>query len=222
MTRALIFTGGGDYADPWHPYAESSEHLAELLRLWGADVEVTGSVRDAVEALDDRPDLFVVNAGAGPDPHPADAELAAAARAHVGSGGSLLVVHLSTGLFPGDDEWEELIGARWIWDESGHPPHGPFTVEVGGDPLVDGIADFAIVDESYARLRLGDGSRVLATHVNDPDGARHPLLWVRDRRPGLVIVDLLGHDAASFETPGHRALLERALALVPPSRGAPG
>jgi type 1 glutamine amidotransferase len=222
MTGALLFTGGGDYADPWHPYEDSSEHLAELIRSWGVDVEVTGSVRDARDALDDHPDLFVINAGAGPDPHPADAALAAAARAHVGDGGVLLVVHLSTGLFPGDDAWEDLIGARWIWGESGHPPHGPFTVEVGDDPLVEGIPDFTIADESYARLRLGDGSRVLATHRHDPDGERHPVLWTRSRGAGTVIVDLLGHDASSFESAGHRALLERAIALVPPSRGAPG
>ena len=222
MSRALVFTGGGDYTDPWHPYAESSEQVAEVIRSWGADLEVTGSVHDAVEALADHPDLFVVNAGAGPDPHPSDAVLAAAATRHVDDGGILLVVHLSTGLFPGDDAWEDLIGARWIWDESGHPPRGEFVVEIEDDPLVAGIADFSIVDESYARLRLRDGSRVLAAHRNDPDGMRHPLLWTRSRDRGTVVVDLLGHDALSFESPGHRALLERAIALVPPSRGAPG
>ena len=94
MTRTLVFSGGDDYADPWHPYAESSEQLAELLRSWGDDVEVTGSVDTAIDALADRPDLFVVNAGAGPDPHPRDADLASAAAQHVAAGGTLLVVHL--------------------------------------------------------------------------------------------------------------------------------
>jgi hypothetical protein len=219
MTRALVFTGGGDYADPWHPYAESSEQLAELLRAWGDDVEVTDRVDTALDALADHPGLFVINAGAGPGPHPRDADLAGAALAHVEAGGTLLVVHLSTGLFPGDDAWEELVGARWIWDVSGHPPHGPFTVEIDPDPLVAGLEDFTIADESYARLRLHDGSRVLASHRADPDGERHPLVWLRPRGAGLVIVDLLGHDGASFGHPGHRALLERAMA---PSRGAPG
>jgi len=219
VTRALIFTGGGDYADPWHPYAESSEQLAELVRSWGIDVEVTGGVATALEALADRPDLLVINAGAGPDPHASDDELAAAARGHVEGGGTMLVVHLSTGLFPGDDAWEDLIGARWIWDVSGHPPYGPFTVEIGEDPLVAGLDDFIIADESYARLRLHDGSRVVASHRHDPDGERHPLLWLRPHGEGTVIVDLLGHDGASFGHPGHRELLERVMA---PSRGAPG
>jgi hypothetical protein len=212
MMRALVFSGGGDYSDPWHPYAESSDQLAELLRAWGVDVEVTDRVSSALDALADDPDLFVVNAGAGPEPHPSDGELAAAAIGHVEAGGTLLVVHLSTGLFPGDDAWEETIGARWIWDDgtpdaSGHPPHGPFTVQL------DGGGEFTIVDESYARLRPHAGSRVLAWHENDPDAVRHPLVWVRPRGTGTVVVDLLGHDGASFLTEGHGALLRRALQL---------
>ncbi|MEO8094935.1 MAG: hypothetical protein ABI632_08380, partial [Pseudolysinimonas sp.] len=154
MTSALIFTGGGDYADPWHPYAESSEQLAELIRSWGMDVEVADLVDATIEALGDHPDLFVINAGAGPDPHPADTQLAAAAIAYTERGGRLLVVHLSTGLFPDDDAWEQTIGGRWIWDVSGHPPHGPFTVRLEPDALVAGIDDFTIEDESYSRLRL--------------------------------------------------------------------
>lgn len=217
MTRTLLFSGGGDYTDPWHPYAESSEQLAELLRSWGDDVEVTDLVDTALDALADHPDVLVINAGAGPDPHPRDAELSTAARAHVDAGGALLVVHLSAGLFPGDDAWEDLIGARWIWDVSGHPPYGPFTVQVEPDDLTAGLGDVTIEDESYAHLRLTPGSRVLAAHEHDPDGQRHPLLWLR--RDGRVIVDLLGHDGSSFAHPGHRELLRRAVApsRVPPA-----
>lgn len=211
MTRALVFTGGGDYADPWHPYAESSEQLAELIRSWGVDVEVADTVDPVIDALADHPELFVINAGAGPDPHPRDSELAAAAIAHVEAGGDLVVVHLSTGLFPGDDAWEELVGARWLWDVSGHPPHGEFRVLIEPDELTTGLGDFTIEDESYSRLRLGEGSRVLASHRHDPDGVRHPLLFLRTRGAGRVIVDLLGHDGASFANPGHRVLLERAI-----------
>ena len=227
MTRTLVFSGGGDYADPWHGYAESSEHVAELLRALGDDLELTASVATALGALEDRPDLLVVNAGAGAAPHPDDASLAGAAIAHVAGGGTLLVLHLSTGLFPGNDAWEQLIGARWIWDSSGHPPNGPFTVAVEPDPLVAGIDDFDIVDEAYARLRLSGDSRVLASHTHDPEGGRHPLVWLREpraaseERGGRVAVDLLGHDAASFASGGHVALLERVHTWLTPSRGAP-
>jgi uncharacterized protein len=207
MKRALIFSGGADYSDPWHPYPESSEHLAETLRAWDIDVEVTDRVDVALSALADHPDLFAINAGAGPDPHPRDDELAAAARAQVHEGRGILVMHLSSGLFPGSPEWEALIGGRWVWDESGHPPYGPFHVEVASIDMVHGIGDFEIIDESYADLRIGPGSQVLASHVLD--GVRHPLVWLRQSGRGRIAVDLLGHDASSFDSAQHRELLGR-------------
>ena len=87
-------------------------------------------------------------------------------------------MHLSTGLFPASPEWERAIGARWIWDASHHPPYGTLHVDVArGHDITDGIDDFDIVDEGYSGLRLGEGSRVLASH--ELDGERHPLLWLR-------------------------------------------
>jgi len=208
MTHALIFSGGGDYADPWHPYAESTEHLAESFRAWDIDVEVTDSVDAALSGLADGPGLFAINAGAGPEPHPRDDDLSAAAIAHVHGGGGLLVLHLSSGLFPRSPGWEAMIGARWLWDVSGHPPYGPFHVDIVEDPLVNGITGFDIVDESYADLRLGQGLRVVAEH--ELDGVRHPLVWLRQAGRGRVVVDLLGHDAVSFDAAEHRDLLGRA------------
>ena len=31
MTETLIISGAGDYADSWHPFAETSARLAELI-----------------------------------------------------------------------------------------------------------------------------------------------------------------------------------------------
>jgi type 1 glutamine amidotransferase len=208
MTRALVFSGGADYSDPWHPYVETSEHLAEVLRAGDMDVQVAERVDVALNGLEDHPDLLAVNAGAGPHPQPRDDELAAAVLAHVHRGGGLLVLHLSTGLFPLSPRWEALTGARWIWDVSGHPPQGSFRVDVSHEEdLTAGIEDFDIVDESYADLRLGAGSRMLASHVLD--GVRHPLVWLRQSGAGRIAVDLLGHDAASFAPREHRELLGR-------------
>lgn len=204
---ALIFSGGADYADPWHGYAETSELLAEVLRGADLDVEIVDTVDGAIAALQDQPGLLVVNAGAGPDPHPDDERLAAAALSQVHHGGGLFAMHLSTGLFPRSAEWEATLGARWIWDVSGHPPGSMFRVQVEADPLTAGITDFDIDDEAYADLRLGIGSRVLASH--EVGGTRHPLVWARQNGRGRVAVDLLGHDPRSFDSPEHRDMLGR-------------
>jgi type 1 glutamine amidotransferase len=205
--RALVFSGGGDYADPWHGYAETSELLAEVLRAGGLDVEIVDTVDSALTALDDQPDLLAVNAGAGPDPHPDDERFAAGALAHLHHGGGLFALHLSSGLFPQSRDWETALGARWIWDVSGHPAGGAFPVLIESDALTSGIDDFEIVDEAYADLRLGTRSRVLAAH--EAGGRRHPLIWTRQHDAGRVAVDLLGHDAVSFDSAEHRELLGR-------------
>ena len=90
---------------------------------------------------------------------------------------------------------------------------GRSTSTSSDDDLVDGIDDFDIVDESYADLRLGAGSRVLASHTLD--GVRHPLVWLRQIGAGTVVVDLLGHDAASYQSAEHRELLGRAHPMGP-------
>jgi hypothetical protein len=41
MARSLILSGGGEYRDPWHPFAATSERLAGLLAALGHAVEVS-------------------------------------------------------------------------------------------------------------------------------------------------------------------------------------
>src|SRR5690348_18076292 len=66
MTRSLILSGGGAYADPWHPFAATSQRIARILESLGHDVEVNDLVADRVADLGGY-DLIVVNAAAGPD-----------------------------------------------------------------------------------------------------------------------------------------------------------
>ncbi len=222
--RSVLFSGGGDYVDPWHPYAESLAGAADALRSGGLEVSVLDRVDDLLAALasDDPPALLVVNAGAGPDPHPDDERLVAGIRQHLAARRGLVVLHLSSGLFPASDEWEATVGARWIWGVSGHPPIGVFPVDVEHDTLAPeltvGVDDFRIHDERYSDLRLDQhgGSRVIASH--ELEGVRHPLVWTRESGGGRVAVDLLGHDGASFEVPEHRQLLTRVARWA----GSPG
>ncbi len=51
MTRSLILSGGGAYADPWHPFAATSERIAGLLAALGHEVEISNLVADRVADL---------------------------------------------------------------------------------------------------------------------------------------------------------------------------
>jgi hypothetical protein len=48
MPRSLVLSGGGRYADPWHPFAKTSARLADVLWSLGHRVEVTDFVADRV------------------------------------------------------------------------------------------------------------------------------------------------------------------------------
>lgn len=227
--RALLLSGTGRYADPWHPFAETSEALAGLLREAGFGVETADDVDAALAglaapdgtALDgpsgaSAPDLLVVNVGLPRDdlPSPGTPDASAGLRRWLADGRPLLVSHVSSTSFLDSPEWAEALGGRWIRGTSMHPEYGPAAIHVHPEtgPLVEGITDFELLDERYSYLQTAPAITVHATHTHE--GLEHPVMWSLDRRPGRTFYDALGHDAASFQSPEHRQLLLRAIAWL--------
>lgn len=209
MTGTLVFSGGGELADPWHPFAETSAAVAALL----GGAAVVDGVDDALERIAAGPELLVVNAGNAEQPHPRDAELLSAFLAHAEAGRPLLVLHVAATLFPQSEAWERLIGGRWVRGTTMHPEFGPAQVEVvPGHPITDGVADFELDDERYSWLRMDAGAHLLARH--DFEGERHPLSWTWRAGTADVVYDALGHTAASYDSAGHRRLLQNAAAWL--------
>jgi hypothetical protein len=60
--RAVVLTGAGRYADPWHRFAETTARLVEILAEAGIAADVADDVDEGLAALES-PDLLVVNAG---------------------------------------------------------------------------------------------------------------------------------------------------------------
>lgn len=122
--------------------------------------------------------------------------------AWIGDGGPLLALHTAAICFDDWPRWSEILGARWVWGRSHHPPLGPMSVEVPGR------ASFEVVDERYSDLEPTGDRQVVATS----DG--HPVLWRRTVGRAPVVVDLLGHDARSLRHPDHRDLLVEQVAWI--------
>jgi len=219
MSRVLLFSGGGDYTDPWHPFAATSAIVADLLGDDGHEVEVVDRL-DALAAAITGADLLVVNAGGGDEPHRLDDRLCGILdRYH----GPLLALHVSATLLPTAPEWERLIGGRWVRGRSMHPPRGPLRVKVVDDrevgagslgagsvprsALVDDLGPLETVDEAYTWLRVGAEADVLLVH--ERDGTRHPLCWIVDDGDRRRAFDALGHDAEAYEAPLARELVRR-------------
>jgi type 1 glutamine amidotransferase len=206
VARAVIFAGGGDYTDPWHPFGETAARLGAVLEWEGLSVAIV----DAVEALGVKmrdAELLVLNAGSGDETNPLDAELLGLVEAHLASGRPLLAVHAAASLFPELAAWERLLGGRWVRGLSWHPPLGEAHLELAPHPITTGLEGVTVVDERYTELRLAPAVTVLAWH--EEGGARHPLAWTHEAHGVRVVYDALGHDARSYDSADRRELLAR-------------
>jgi type 1 glutamine amidotransferase len=207
MTRSLILSGGGPYADPWHPFAATSERIAGVLTALGHHVEISDLVTERVADLRGW-DLIVVNAASGPEADPSaahDGLMAALDR-----GLAVLAIHVGACTLLRLPEWESVTGAAWIGGRSMHPKVGPCRIITypGRHPICAPVADFDITDERYAYLRTAPDIVPLAAHEHM--GELHPLLWARVREKSRIVTDLLGHDERSYDSPEHRQLISRA------------
>ena len=212
MADVLILSGGTDgFTDPWHPFAASSERLADVLREAGHRVEVSFAVAGALAGLDGV-DLLVANAPS-PDPPVGPAAQAAAGDgldAHLQRGGAVLALHVSVTTLLGLPSWSPLVGARWVPGTSSHPPLGRGTVSVRADPRTGAASEFELYDERYSDLEVTAPIDVVVDHRHD--GRSHPLIWTRQVGRSRIIADALGHGPESFDASEHRELLARLVA----------
>jgi type 1 glutamine amidotransferase len=209
--EAVVLSGGGDFADPWHPFAETSATLAMALRGRGYEVTISTEVETSLAALSsgELPALLVVNIGwYGHEPFSApaiDGLVAALQR-----GLPTLLVHSTLTAFPDWSTWREIAGGGWTYGTTYHPDYAPGTAFARPDhPLASGLDRLSITDERYTSMWVEDNSSVFFEHVEG--GQRHPLGWTRRYGSSPIVVDALGHDADSYRAPGRVALLQREL-----------
>lgn len=217
--RILILSGAGRYADPWHPYPETSAALAEVLGgLDGVDVSVDEHVDERLTRLDDV-DLLVINTGnpaengdaaGGADDAQREAVADSVARFRA-LGGAVLVSHSGTSSLADYPDLVALMPARWVPEHSWHPEFGTLDLPVSPDvdhPVTAGIDRVVADDELYSDLVIDDSATVLLSH--ELEGRRHPLVLAAEPGGTRVVVDALGHDGRSYRSPSHRALLQQA------------
>ena len=212
MASVLIVSGSGAYADPWHPFADTSARLAALFESRGQRVRVDSEVESALLNVGSE-QLVVINIG-NPTSPPAEAtmiEIEHALAVHLAGGGGLLAVHVSATSFTTMPRWPEIMGGHWVRGTSMHPPLDLARIHLhaGAHPVAGDGDDFEVLDERYSYLEVRDDVTVIGDHVHDD--VVHPMIWAREHGAGRVVYDGLGHDTRSYDSADHRALLERAL-----------
>jgi type 1 glutamine amidotransferase len=212
MAEVLIISGAGCYSDPWHPFAETSQRLADIIAGLGHEVTVSEAVEQAL-AEPGEPDLIVVNIGNPRDARP-QSRVAAAERGldrHLQRGGALLGIHVSATSMTTMTGWSQMLGGHWVRGRTMHPEQNLATIVVcpGAHPIVQGLSDFAVFDERYSDLHTNPDITVLCEHSTD--GRLHPIVWARESGVARVVYDGLGHDTRSYESAGHVELLRRTV-----------
>lgn len=217
--RALIASGSGRYSDPWHPFDRTSPRLREILTGVGFDVDIEDDVDRAMQRLEGV-SLLVVNAG---DPWRSSIDAPAPPAASIEGfdtalrrGFGILALHCAVSTMRDYPEWFPAIGAMWVPGSSWHPPADRVVIRRNTSPTDAGELSFDVFDECYCRLqRLG--SRVEVAH-HEATGEREAVAWTREYRASRIAVDTLGHDELSYDSAGHRRLVER-LSLWAGARG---
>ena len=215
--RAVILSGG-----PTHDFPALSGHLAHLLAEVGLVTTIT-TEPEQVPALLLGADLLVVNALRWRMQAERYAQLRAALAyspshnfrsaltAFVSNGGGLIGMHTASICFDDWPGWARLLGARWDWSGSSHPPCADNTVQLRPDrhPIVAGLPPrFDTNDEIYGFLDLEPDVEALALgHHGDAD---HPLLWARPVGRGRVVHNSLGHHLPSYEPAEMQTIVRRS------------
>ncbi|MGI9326117.1 MAG: ThuA domain-containing protein [Pseudomonadales bacterium] len=203
--RNVLLSGG-----IYHPFEQTSDWLAQRFAAHGVESVSIDDVGEAVSELETA-DCLTINAlrwrMLNHDkyiPHRKqwafEMPEAWATRIHefVASGGALLGLHTASICFDTWYDYGNLLGGRWVWDQSFHPPPGPCEVRGVGAAAV---SSFTTEDEIYHHLALGaDSERLLEGRCVGESAAQdwQTLAWRRTEGDGRVLYCALGHDAAAL------------------------
>ncbi|EFT66097.1 ThuA domain-containing protein [Cutibacterium acnes] len=209
MASIRVLSGHGRYTDPWHPFAEGSAAIREILEAVGHRVEVRDDDVSCLQELDAL-DLVVVNLGGNVEVELEHDDEWAAAQHEFGQwirgGGRVLAVHTAANSFPDWPEWPALLGGQWVRGTSWHPKRciATFGKAPGAEdyPVWTGLDVVTVYDERYSDLVVHEGSTPLIRHELSEEW--QVMGWAHGDN---VIYDGMGHDARSYSSPSHRKFL---------------
>jgi hypothetical protein len=233
MSGVLLLAGGSPHA---HDFDSSGAAMAEVISALGCDVQTCDNPDTAADLLDAArdPDIPSIDAlvvlglwwrmaGDVYDPWrerhayitPAATRLALTS--FVDQGGGLLAMHTSPICFDDWPGWADIVGGRWRWGISSHPPFGCVNAQIAAadHPVVKGSPSvLELDDEVYGDLEIRDSVEVLAVARRDESDDDQPVVWAHRFGAGRVVFDCFGHDVASICHPDHTRIIEQAITWI--------
>jgi type 1 glutamine amidotransferase len=208
--KVLIVTG---FDVPSHPWRETTPQAREVLESSGRfDVKVSEDIGIFESSSLEKYDVVVLNYGFWNEPEPS-AEGKAGLLDYVKQGGGLVPLHFSCSSFQDWDEYASLLGRVWVKGVGGHGPRSTFTVNITDKdhPITEGMSDFQMDDELYAKLSGEADIQVLATADSDWSGKTEPMVFVKKYGEGRVVHNVLGHDVKARDNEAFAKLLRRGV-----------
>lgn len=222
MKKNLIITGG-----IFHPFSETSDTLSEILNTLGYDSEITIDLEKGIQNINNF-DLITFNALRWrmlnhekyiPYLDEWQFSLSLSSRnildSYLKNGGAMIAFHTSSICFDDWDGWSKLLGGKWNWDKSFHPPLG--TVEVNpikNHFLNNNLDKFEIEDEVYHNLHLEPESKPFLLAKTRETNEEHIVGWTYSYEDGKVVYNALGHDSKSLLKPEMVEIIKKSVEWV--------
>jgi type 1 glutamine amidotransferase len=144
--------------------------------------------------------------------------------ARLKEGKGLVVLHHAIAAYQGWPEYERIIGARFYINKTVvdgvekpqslylHGVHFKIHVADPQHPVTRGVADYAIVDETYKSFALSPDIHPLLT--TDEPTSDKVIGWSKTYGPARVVYLESGHDHTAYENPNYRKILAQAIQWV--------
>ncbi|MCF7668960.1 MAG: ThuA domain-containing protein [Verrucomicrobia bacterium] len=127
----------------------------------------------------------------------------------VKNGKGIIISHLTSASFKEWPEFKELCGRYWVMGTSGHGPRGVFQAQIKDKdhPITEGLEDFRVFDELYAKLQGDADIHVLVEAESDWSGNTEPLVFTRKYGKGRVLHETFGHDRKAIMDPSVKKII---------------
>ena len=210
--QVLLITG--DDVAPFHIWREMSEATREVLVSSGKfDVKVCEDplILESETALGayDVIAFLMFNRSVPMITEPAQKNLLD----FVKNGKGFFVQHLASASFGKWEEFGVLCGRKWVMGTSGHGPRSVFEVKIADDqhPITQGMEDFKVDDELYAKLQGTGPIQVLVEADSDWSKRTEPLVFTSEYGKGRVVQNAFGHDRKAIMTPEVQKIIARGV-----------
>ena len=144
MKKNLIFTGG-----IFHPFDETSKTLSNIINNYDYESEITHNIEEGIKNINDY-DLITFNTlrwrmlnHEKYIPYIDDWQFSLSANSRelldnfMKNGGKMMAFHTSSICFDDWEGWSKLLGGKWDWDKSFHPPIETIEVSPLGNNILN-------------------------------------------------------------------------------------